>query len=371
MWMSLARKRMHARRSIANPLTSLPYFRFADAGRGGGCTAGSAGRTLRVLALTLGIICFAQQSFAEQKSQVFRIGFLTGNPANLDLGFTKAFLERMRELGYVEGTNISIEWRHHLRNGRRQRAMAAELAVLKPDVIVANGAGDIRALKEATATIPIPIVMVVGGDPIGNGFVKSLARPGGNITGCGSVHPELSAKRLEILKEIVPRLSIASVLVSSSSPNYLAGRKEIDRRAGLIGVTLQYQDVLHPNDLRSAFHASVKGRAGAILFLVMGPIVNPHVEEIADLGMKSRLPVIYQRKALVDAGGLISYGVDRADLFQCAATYVDRILKGAKPSELPVELPTKYKLRVNLKTARALGITIPSSILLRADEVIE
>jgi len=369
MQMSLAHNRMQARQSTAN--YCLSHFHFCLPYTGCGCERGLMGKTIGVLTLTLGIICFAQHSFAEQKSQVFRIGFLTGNPPNLDIGFKKAFLERLRELGYVEGTNIAIEWRHHLRNGRRQRAMAAELAGIKPDVIVANGSGDIRAVKEATATIPIPIVMVVGADPIGNGFVKSLARPGGNITGCGSLHPELSGKRLEVLKEIVPRLSIASVLVSSSSTTYLAGRKELDRRAGLIGVKLQYRDVLHPNDLRSAFHASVKGRADAILFLVSGPIVNPHVEEIADLGMKSRLPVIYQRKALVDAGGLISYGVDRADLFQCAATYVDRILKGAKPAELPVELPTRYKLRVNLKTARAIGITIPPSILLRADEVIE
>lgn len=328
-------------------------------------------KTIGVLAVILAMGCFTLPSHAEQERQGFRIGFLTGNPINLKTGYFGIFVERLRRLGYVEGKNIAIEWRSHGRDRALQKAMAAELVSLKLDAIVANGSGDIRALKKATATNPVPIVMVVGADPVGSGFVKSLARPGGNITGCASVHSELSGKRLEILREIIPRLSRVAVLVTSSSPTFVAGKKELDRRAKLLGVTLRYVDVLRPAGLKTAFRTAVEGSADAIVFLVSGPLTNPHVTEISDLAIKSRLPVIFSREVLVKAGGLMSYGVDRADLFRCAATYVDRILKGAKPADLPVERPTKFNLRVNLKTAKALAIIIPNSVLIRAEEVIE
>ncbi|MBI2359999.1 MAG: ABC transporter substrate-binding protein, partial [Deltaproteobacteria bacterium] len=207
--------------------------------------------------------------------------------------------------------------------------------------------------------------------PVGSGFVASLARPGGNITGLSRLAPEISGKRLELLKEIVPKLSRVAVLGTSTQPGYAQQLREVELAAGAFGVKLQYLDVLSPKDIETAFRAADKGRADAVLMLVAGVVAGDHRTEIAELAVKSRLPAIYDRREFVDDGGLMSYGTNFADLSRRAATYVDKILKGTKPADLPVEQPTKFELVINLKTAKQLRLTIPQSILLRVDEVIE
>jgi putative ABC transport system substrate-binding protein len=251
----------------------------------------------------------------------------------------------------------------------RNPALAAELVRLKVDLIVAIGSAEIRSAKRATAAIPI--VMVRGGDPVGSGFVASLARPGGNITGLALLRPELSGKRLELLKEIVPKLSRVAVFMSSTSSDYVQILKEIELAAGPLGVKLQHIDVQAPKDFDSAFQEAAKGQAEAVLFRVAGSILSPHRTEVAALAVKSRLPVIYESAQEVDAGGLMSYGVNTNDLYRRAATYVDKILKGAKPADLPVEQPTKFEFVINLKAAKQIGLTISPNVLARADKVIK
>jgi putative ABC transport system substrate-binding protein len=238
----------------------------------------------------------------------------------------------------------------------------------KVDVIVAAGSSEIRAAKEATAVIPI--VMVRGGDPVGSGFVASLARPGGNITGLALLRPELSGKRLELLKEIVPKLSRVAVFASSGSADYALVLKEIELGAGPLGVKLQSLNILSPKDFETAFQDAAKGRADAALFRVPGSILSFHRTKVVALAVKSRLPVIYESAQDVEAGGLMSYGVNANDLFRRAATYVDKILKGAKPADLPVEQPTKFEFIINLKAAKQIGLAIPPNVLARADRVI-
>jgi putative ABC transport system substrate-binding protein len=213
--------------------------------------------------------------------------------------------------------------------------------------------------------------MAAVGDPVGEGIVASLARPGGNITGLSSVAPELSGKRLELLKEIVPKLSRVAVFGSSTSPNTAGSFKELELAAGALKVKLQYLDILDPKDIETAFRAASKGRADAVLFLVAGGVAAGHQTQIAELAVKSRLPAIYGSQAIVEAGGLMSYSVTNLDLDRRAATYVDKILKGAKPADLPVEQPTKFELVINLKTAKQIGVTIPQKMLGRADKVIQ
>jgi putative ABC transport system substrate-binding protein len=281
---------------------------------------------------------------------------------------TEAFRQGLRDLGYVEGKTIVIEWRSAEGKRDRQRAFAAELVHLKVDVIVAVGAGDIRAAKEATTTIPV--VMIEGGDPVANRFVASLARPGGNITGLATLRPELIGKRLEILKEVVPKLSRVAVFVSSSSVDYGQVVKEIDLTAGSLGVKPQYLDIQFSKDFETAFQAALKGRSEAGLVRLRGPILSPHRTEFTELAVKSRLPVMYEDTPEVEAGGLMYYGVNTSDLYRRAATYVDKILKGAKPADLPIEQPTKFEFVINLKAAKQIGLTIPPNVLARADRVI-
>jgi putative ABC transport system substrate-binding protein len=301
-----------------------------------------------------------------QEPKIPRIGYLTN--ASLTSARRENFRQGLRELGYVEGKNIVIEWRTGEGKLDRQRALAAELVHLKVDVIVAVGSGDIRAVREATTAIPI--VMVLGGDPVGSGFVASLARPGGNITGLATLRPELSGKRLELLKEIVPRLSRVAVFVSSISRDYAQVSKELDLAAVPLGVKLQYLDIADPKDFESAFQAAAKGRAEAVLVRVQAPVINSQRTQVAQLAAKSRLPSIYEGAEEVEAGGLMSYGASFADLYRRAATYVDKILKGAKPADLPVEQPTKFEFIVNLKAAKQIGLVIPPNVLARADRVI-
>jgi len=316
-----------------------------------------------VLLLAVAVIADAQQP-----NKVPRIGYLSPS-VSTGRASTEAFRQGLRDLGYIEGKNIVIEWRANEGQLDRQRALAAELVRLKVEVIVAAGSGEIRAAKEATAAIPI--IMVRGGDPIGSGFVASLARPGGNVTGLATLRPELSGKRLELLQEIIPRLLRVAVFASSRSADYALVLKEIELAAGVLGVKPQSLDILSPKDFETAFQAAVKGRADAVLFRVPSPILSDHRTEVAALAVKSRFPVIYEGVEEVEAGGLMSYGINNNDLFRRAATYVDKILKGAKPADLPVEQPKKFELVINLKAAKQIGLTIPPNVLVRADKVIK
>jgi putative ABC transport system substrate-binding protein len=274
----------------------------------------------------------------------------------------------MRELGYVEGKNIVIESRYAEGKQDRVAALAAELVRLKVDVIVTGGTTATRAAKEATVTIPI--VMTQDSDPVGSGVVASLARPGGNITGVSNLAPELSGKRLELLKEVLPWLSRVAVLVTSTVPQYAQVLKETELAAAALGVKLQFLEVLGPKDIETAFRAATNARAEAVLAL-NSFVINSHHKQIVDLAVKSRLPAIYPWPEPVEVGGLMAYGVNLNDLARRAATYVDKILKGAKPADLPVERPTKFEFIINLKAAKQIGLTIPPNVLARADRVIK
>jgi ABC-type uncharacterized transport system substrate-binding protein len=311
-------------------------------------------------------LCYSAD--AQQPTKIPRIGFLTGASLSSQNARNEAFRQTLRELGYVEGKNIIIEWRSY--EGKRDLlpAFAAELVRLNVDVIVAGGSGDIKAAKEASATIPI--VMLAGGDAVASGFIASLARPGGNITGLSTFRPELSGKRLDLLKETVPRLSRVAFIASPGTEDYAREINEIEHAAGVFGLKLQRLDVATPKDIETAFQAAVKERAGAVLFRVAGPYAASRRPQIAELAVKSRLPAIYEQAPFVEAGGLMSYGVSVSDIGRRAAVYVDKILKGAKPTELPVEQPTKFEFVVNLKAAKQIGLTIPPNVLARADRVI-
>ena len=279
----------------------------------------------------------------------------------------EAFRQGLRELGYLEGKNIVIEYRWAEGKLDRLPALAAELVRLKVDIIVSAGPTVTRVAKEATVTIPI--VMGFDDDPVGSGFVASLARPGGNITGLSALSPELSGKQLELLNEIVPKLSRVAVVGSSTHPGTAQSLKEIELAAGAFKVQLQNLDVLDPKDLEKAFGAASKGRADAVLVLE-SVVTNSHRKEIVELSVKNRLPAIYYTAEWVEAGGLMTYGASFTDLFRRAGTYVDRILKGAKPADLPVEQPTKFELIINLKAAKQIGLIVPPNVLARADRVI-
>jgi ABC-type uncharacterized transport system substrate-binding protein len=317
------------------------------------------------LVVLLAVAVIAQ---AQQPTKIPRIGYLTNAFLSALEARTEAFRQGLRELGYVEGKNIVIEYRSAEGKPDRLPALAAELVRLKVDVIVTTGASVTRAAKEATVTIPI--VMTNDNDPVGNRFVASLARPGGNITGLVTLSPELSGKRLELLKETVPRLSRVAVFGTSTTPGNAQVLKETELAAGALGVKLQYLDVLGPKDIETAFRAASKKRAEAVL-LLGSPVLNSQRTKLAELAVKSRLPAIYNFLEFVEAGGLMTYGVSRNDLARRAATYVDKILKGAKPADLPVEQPTKFEFIINLKAAKQIGLTIPPNVLVRADRVIK
>jgi putative ABC transport system substrate-binding protein len=305
---------------------------------------------------------------AQQPKKVPRIGFLIGSSPAAIAARIEAFRQGLRDLGYVEGKNIVIEWRYAEGKLDRLPALAAELVRLKIDIIGTGSPATTRAAKEATVTIPI--VMAQDTDPVANGFVASLARPGGNITGLSTLAPELSGKQLELLKETVPRLSRMAVLGNSTLPGNAQALKEMELAAGAFKVQLQYVDVLDLKDIETAFRAVSKGRADAVLVLG-NPIFLSQRIQITDLAVKSRLPAIYERPEYVDDGGLMTYGVNINELYRRAATYVDKILKGAKPADLPVEQPTKFELLINLKTAKQIGLTVPQRVLLKADRVIK
>ena len=321
--------------------------------------------TLLTLYAMLFALCFSAE--AQQPKKVPRIGFLgSASPSAISTRI-EAFRQGLRELGYVEGKNIVIEYRWAEGKIERLPDLATELVRLQLEVIVTAGPSSTRPVKEATSTIPI--VMAFDNDPVGSGFVTSLARPGGNITGLSTLAPEISGKQLALLKEIVPRLSRVAVLGNSTNPGNAQSLKETELAAGALKVQFQYLDVQDHKDIETTFQAATKGRAEAVLVL-QNPVLTSHRKQLVDLTVKGRFPAIYDRGEFVEEGGLMTYAVSSTDLFRRAATYVDKILKGAKPADLPVEQPTKFEFVVNLKAAKQIGLTIPPNVLARADKVI-
>jgi putative tryptophan/tyrosine transport system substrate-binding protein len=279
-----------------------------------------------------------------------------------------ALRQGLRDLGYIEGENIVFEWRWAEGKAERIPELAAELVKLKVDIIVTGGSTATRAAKKATVTIPI--VMSQDSDPVGSGFVASLAKPGGNITGLSSYAAELSGKRLELLKEVLRRLSRVAVLGNSTAPQNARALKDTELAADALGMKLQYLDVLGPKDIETAFRAASNGRAEGLLAL-NSFVVSAHRKQIIDLTVKTRLPAVYGQPEFMEIGGLVYYGASYTDLFRRAATYVDKILRGAKPADLPVEQPKKFEFIINLKAAKQIGLTIPPNVLVRADKVIK
>lgn len=304
---------------------------------------------------------------AQQAQKLRRIGVLGATSPATIASRLEAFRQGLRDLGYVEGKNIVIEYRYADGKLDRVRALAAEMVRLKVEVILTGGSAATRPAKEATAIIPI--VMAQDTDPIGNGFVASLARPGGNITGLSIVAPELGGKQLELLKETVPKLLRVVVPSNPDEASYAQLRKQMELAATALKIQLVFLDARSPKDVETAFREAIKRRAGAILVPTM-PIVAAQRAQIADLAVKNRLPAMYGQPEYVELGGLMFYGASINDLFRRAATYVDKILKGAKPADLPVEQPTKFELVINLKAAKQIGLTIPNRVLERANQVI-
>ena len=324
----------------------------------------------QVLSWLLATVILATVSMADaqQPKKVPQIGYLTTTFAAEVTGRVDALRQGLRQVGYQEGKNIVIEYRYAEGKPDRLPPLAAELIALKVDLIVTHGFPPVRAAKQATTTIPI--VMAVIGDAVGAGLVASLARPRGNITGLTSISSELYGKRLELLKEISPKISRVAVLSSETSPATEIAMNEIKAVANVLGVQLQILQVRGPNDLQSAFDASTKAGAGAVIVL-QGPLTSSYRKRIVELATKSRLSAVYHESEFPEAGGLMSYGVSYSDMYRRAAIYVDKILKGAKPADLPVEQPTKFEFVINLKTAKQIGLTMPPNVLARADRVIK
>ena len=304
---------------------------------------------------------------AQQPTKLPRIGFVTAGSASTIAVRIEALRQGLRDLGYIEDKNIIIEWRFAEGKVDRLPALVTELVRLKVDVLLSAGAAVTGPAKNATRTIPI--VMAQDTDPVGNGFVASLAQPGGNITGLSSYSAELNGKRVELLKEIVPRLSRMAVVGQSTYPGNSQSLKETKLAAEALKLQLQYLDVVDPKDIENAFREARKTRAGGALVL-QNNVLNSQRKETADLAIKNRLPTIYYAPEFLDSGGLISYAASINDLYRRAATYVDKILKGAKAADLPVEQPTKFEFMINLKAAKQIGLTIPPNVLARADKVI-
>jgi ABC-type uncharacterized transport system substrate-binding protein len=307
---------------------------------------------------------------AQQTEKVHRIGFLGNSTATLEVNLVGPFREGLRDLGYVEGGNIVIEYRWAEGTYERFPALIAELLAQRVEVIVTAGTPASLAVKNATATTAVPLVVVAVGDPVATGLVTSLARPGGHVTGLTSTAEELEGKRLELLREVIPKLSHVAVLWNSKNPTLLAGLKQIRGAAQVLGMKLQVLEVRTSGELEEAFKAIVRERPGALC--VMGDRLFLHNRQrIMGFATQQRLPVVPVHAEFIEAGGLFAFGPSYPGMHRRAAYFVDRILKGAKPADLPVEQPTKFELVINLKTAKALGLTIPQSVLLRADQVIE
>ena len=326
-------------------------------------------RTFLTLA-TGGLLAAPLAVEAQPAGKVYRIGYLSNSPPNtLEISrLHEAFRQGLRERGWVEGRNAVIEWR--FAEGRMERFpdLAADLVRLKVDLIVTTGGPAARAAKQATTTIPIVAVAV--SDPVGQGFVASLARPGGNVTGLATLFPELAVKRLGLLKEILPGVSRVAVLWNAANPGGVIILRGVQAAARTLGVTLQSREVRGPDDFEAAFAKMSRERHDALMILD-DPLLFQYRASLVDFAAKKRLPTMHPFRESVEAGGLIAYSVNPAELNRRAAEYVDKILKGADPAELPIEQPTEFELVINLKTAKALGLTIPPSLLQRADQVIE
>ncbi len=323
-----------------------------------------------VLAFGAGALAAPLAAAAQQPAKVFRIGILGNAPPTTPetIRMREAFLQGLRERGWVEGQNTIIERRYSEGRAERFPDLAAELVRLKVDLIVTIAGPAARAAKQTTTTIPIVAIALT--DPVGQGLVASLARPGGNVTGLATLFPELAAKRLALLKETLPRVSRVAVLWNAANPGNVIIWKEVQVAARTLGVTLQSREVRGPDDFEGTFALMTRERPDALM-IVDDPLFFHFRTSIVDFAAKHRLPAMHTSREFVEAGGLMAYSVNFPDMLRRGAHYVDRILKGAKPADLPFEQPTKFELVINMKTAKALGITIPQSVLFRADHVIE
>jgi ABC-type uncharacterized transport system substrate-binding protein len=322
------------------------------------------------LALCSLLVALVHLADAQQPAKVPRIGYVSGSGDPQTPGpRVEAFRRGLRDLGYIEGKNILVEYRYVEGKLDRVPSLVAELVQLKVDVLAIQNLAAIRAAKQATKTIPI--VMVTTQDPVTSGIVDSLARPGGNITGLTTLARDLSGKRLELLTDVVPGISRVGVLWAADNQSAALGFKEYEAAAHALKIQLQSLEVRGPNpDLEGAFQAAVKARANALITL-RDTLLLRYPSQIADLAIKNRLPSMFETSEYVEAGGLVSYSASDSESFRRAAYYVDRILKGAKPADLPVEQPTRFELVINLKTAKQIRLTIPPNILARADRVIK
>ena len=319
-----------------------------------------------VVTIALSLFVAPLGAEAQQAGKVYRIGVLSSSPPTTRL--SELLRQSLRDLGFVEGLNLSIEWRNAEGKAERFDDLAAELVRLQVEVIVATTPGTVFAAKRATTSIPI--VMVNTPDPVQLGLVASLGRPGGNVTGTTSLSVDLSIKQLELLKEAVPRVSQIAVLWNPSNPWHPLAVKGIETGARSLGVQLQILEVRSPEDFNNAFAAMTRDRSGAALVLA-DPMTFTHRTRLAALATKHRLPTMYGLREHTEVGGLMSYWADSTDLYRRTGVYVGRILKGAKPADLPVEQPMKFEFVINLRTAKALGLRIPPSLLLRVDHVVE
>ena len=326
-------------------------------------------RKAGVLSILFVVVLLAVAVIAEaqQQAKVPKIGFLVGPSRSFFASRMESFQQGLHSLGYIEGKNIAIEYRFAGGKADRLPTLAAELVALNVDVIVTSATPSVLAAKKATSTIPVVFVSVT--DPVASGLVTSLARPGGNITGLTILAPELSGKRLELLKEAVPNVTRVAFLWNPANPAQAPQWREAQAAAQALGLRLQSLEVRSFNDFDSAFEAALRERARALI-ASPEPLINTHLKRIVEFAAKNRLPAMYAGPEVVDAGGLMSYSPDYTYQYRRAATYVDKILKGAKPADLPVEQPKKFELVINLKTAKQIGLTIPQRVLGRADKVI-
>jgi putative tryptophan/tyrosine transport system substrate-binding protein len=322
-----------------------------------------------IICLLAALLFNASFTEGQQPKKIAKVGFFLGSTPAAAAHNVEAFRQGLRELGYVEGKTVVLEIRYGEARTERLPELARELVSLKVDVIVASTDVVITAVKRETQTIPI--VMAISSDPVGTGFVASLARPGGNVTGNSTISPELNGKRLELLKEVVPGLSRVAFLWNPDLRGAVLDYNQTGAAAGSLGLRLQSAEVFRAEELDRAFSAITKGRAQALIVPGVNPLAFANRDRIASFAQTNRLPSMYGQREFVDAGGLMYYGHSAPDMFRRAATYVDKILKGRKPADLPVEQPMKFELIINLKAAKQIGLTIPPNVLARADKIIK